>query len=197
MRYLSILSFALIVTSSSLSGCAPATRVVAVPTSTPVAPADGGATLVIYNRFAWIGNVLNGQGEVVAQLKPESFTSIQVPAGAVKLYLSIENKGEWGDRVGGTVEAGKLYHLWIGMRYGGAAFTVMSPRTDAEGFKERKEWQTSLEHVTLDPKGVAGLEQDLGDVKALMADIDEAYAGHDDPEDIPNRTIMPNDAAEF
>lgn len=180
-----------------LWGCAPATRTIAVPTSAPVAASTEGATVVIYNRFGWLGNVLDERGTVVAQLKAKSFTAIQIPAGHTKLYLAVENKGVWGDRVEGTVEAGKLYHLWIGMRYGGAALTVLSPRTNPESFAGRKEWQTKLEQVALDPQGLAGLQQDLGDVTKLLADIENAYAKHDDPEDIPNRTITPQDAAAF
>ncbi len=160
--------------------CAPATRVIVKPSAAKPAPASDAATLIVSSSMGYKAvNFLDGDGKVLGQLSGRAYTTIKVPPGPVTLYMVPERQAVWGERVTGTVEAGKVYMLLVGMRWGGAMLTVLSPRTNAEVWKERKTWVDGIENQELDTAQLAGLTEDLGNTKELLAAVDSVMKGYD------------------
>lgn len=117
---------------------------------------------------------------------------LQHPAGAFKLYVVPEKQGTWGDRVEGTVEAGRVYFVKVGVRYGGVSAVSLSARSDPEEWPNRKTYVTDLDRVTLDSSQLAGLVTELGDTKALMAQVETVVADFDAPQKA-QRKVEPAD----
>jgi hypothetical protein len=157
------------------------------------APAADAATIILSNGMGYKAlNFLDGDGKVVAQLSGRAYTVIKQPAGPVKLYMVPEKKGDWGERVDGTVEAGKVYWLIVGMRWGGAMLTVLSERTNADAWKDRKNWVNGVDNQELDTAQLSGLTQDIGDPKALLVQVDAVMKGYDAAQ-MKDRTVQPSD----
>ena len=171
----SLLSLSLLV----LAACAPATRLITKPSTASLTPSAGQATILIGHTMSYKAlNILDGSGNVIGQMGPREHTVIHVSPGPVKIYAVPENRAKWGDRVEGTVEAGKVYYLSASMRWGGIGLTVIKP-TDAEGWPTRKTYETDLATVELDSSQLAGLNEDLGDKKEITSTIDEVVASFD------------------
>lgn len=181
----------------ALTACAPAqARIITVPSSVQAQPTAGQATLLVANHFPWpLVNVLDGQGKVVGQLTGKSHFVTHQPAGPIKLYAFLNKDGKVGDRVEGTVEAGRLYYLTVGYAgvfTAGLSFTVLSQRLDPEVWKERRTYETERENLEIAPARLSELEQDLGDTRPILSRIDEFADGHD-AKDKAARTLQPGD----
>lgn len=184
----------IVIVSGLLAACAPATRLIAAPTAKQavVAPSDS-ALLVVSNVMRWpVLNLLDDKGEVVGQLTTRSFTTIRRPAGPFRMYVVPENKGVWGDRVDGTLEAGKVYYIQVAMRWGGASMEVVAQRLDPGEWANRRDNEKNLDQVALDPANVGQLKQDLGDVGALIKDVDGVY-DHLEAGDKAKRSVQAGD----
>ncbi len=159
--------------------CAPATRLILKPaTREQPAPKADTATIIVGNIANWkVLNLLDERGNVVGQLTGRSHTILFRPAGPMKLYVVPEKEGKWGDRVTGDLEAGRVYYVKVGMRYGGVQAVTLSERNDSDEWKNRKTYVSDLERMDVDPMQVPALSTDLGDVKGLMNQVDEFIAG--------------------
>jgi hypothetical protein len=158
----------LVVFGVVLAACAPSTKVVVEPARTlELAPVHS-ATIVIGNFGGWRAvNLLDEEGRVVGQLSGRSVIAIAHASGPFKLYAVPERDGARGDRIEGVVEAGQVYYVSVGMRYGGASMTRSQP------------FDGSLDAVTLDSAGAEALTAELGDTHALTAQIDGTVNGFD------------------
>jgi hypothetical protein len=184
-------TFVVMLSVSLLVGCAPATRLIVVPSTTKAVTTKDTATLLVGNSLGYpVVNLLDGQGKVLGQLTGRSHTVLQVPPGHVKLYAVLERNGKTGDRVEGDVETGKVYYVTVGFRWGGASLTVLSERTDKDAWKERKTYETDLDNKQLDSARLSGLVQDLGDTKQILGDIDGVVNGFNDADSKKARQLV-------
>jgi hypothetical protein len=152
-----------------LAACAPSTKVVAQPLrALELGPATS-ATLVIGNFGGWRAvNLVDEDGRVLGQLAGRSVIAIPRPPGSFKLYAVPERDGAKGDRIEGSVEAGQVYYVSVGLRYGGAAMTRSTP------------FDRSLDAVSIDAAGRDALTAELGNTHALTAQIDETVGRFDE-----------------
>lgn len=176
------------------SACAPATRLITRPAAKePAVAQKSSATVVVGNVMNWkVLNLFDGRGKVIGQLTGRSHTVLQHPPGAFKLYVVPEKQGSWGDRVEGTLEAGRVYFLQVGMRFGGVSMQAVSARTSPEEWPNRQTYVNDLDRVNVDPAQLSGLEADLGDIQPLIAEVDGVVSGFD-AEQKKARTIEPAD----
>lgn len=173
------------------TGCAPATRLIIKKSDTKEQPKPtaADATIIVGNIANWhVVNLLDENGKVAGQLTGRSHTVLHHPAGAFKLYAMPEKEARWGDRVEGTLEAGRVYLLQVGQRFGGARVINISERTDKEEWGNRKTYVADLDRVDLDSAQLAGLNTDLGDTKPYLTQIDEIVAGFE-ADDKKMRTV--------
>ncbi len=173
-----------------VSACAPATRMIIKPGTREQPVADpAAATLVVGNISNWkVLNLLDETGKVVGQLTGRSHTILKRPGGTMKLFAIPEKEAAWGDRVEGTIENGRVYYVKIGMRFGGAAVTVLSERTDKDEWPNRKTYIDDLDRVNMDAVLLDGLTADMGNTDKLMADVEKGVAGWE-PADKTARTF--------
>lgn len=145
----------------------------------PAKPSASEATLVIAQSFTYPAiNVVDDTGKVVAQVGPRQHTVVGVPAGPLKLAAFPGIDTDRGDRVIGTVEAGKVYYLAIGFRMGGITMQAIAERLSKEDWAGRKTYVTDLAPVTMDSARVTEVEQALGDRRAgAFKQIDEEVNG--------------------
>jgi len=150
------------------SACATSTHVVVLASRTLEAPAGGEATLVVGDFWGWRAvNLLDEDGRVVGQLSGRSVISINRRPGRFVLYAVPDADGARGDRIEGVLREGQLYFAAVGVRYGGLSLTR------SERFDE------TLDAVTLGDAGRGALQQELGDTRALIAQVDETVGAFD------------------
>lgn len=160
----------------------------------PAAPKPSEATLVIAQSFTYPAiNVVDDTGKVVAQVGPRQHTVVGVPAGPIKLAAFPGTRHDMGDRVIGTVEAGKVYYLAVGFRMGGITMQAISERLSKEDWATRKTYVTDLAPVTMDSARVGEVEAALGEGRAnIFKEIDEEVKGWKEDE-LKARAIEPGD----
>ncbi len=160
----------------------------------PAGPKPSEATLVIAQSFTYPAiNVIDDTGKIVAQVGPRQHTVVGVPAGPIKLAAFPGTDTGRGDRVVGTVEAGKVYYLAVGFRMGGITFQGISERVSKEDWATRKTYVTDLAPVTMDAARVGEVEAALGEGRAgIFKEIDGEVSGWN-AEELKARAIEPAD----
>lgn len=145
----------------------------------PATPSPTQATLIIAQSFTYPAiNVVDDTGKVVAQVGPRQHTVVGVPAGPIKLAAFPGMDTGRGDRIVGTVEAGKVYYLAIGFRMGGITFQNIAERLSKEDWAGRKTYVTDLAPVTMDSARVGEVEAALGEGRAnIFKEIDSEVNG--------------------
>ncbi len=175
------------------SGCGPAvlnaTRRAAGPL-TP--PAPNRATIIVAqpNIKYPVVSILDASGLLVGQLSRQSHTVVQVTPGTFRLYVLPENIAASGDRIEGTVVAGKTYYSLIGFRWPGINFTALTPRSGIDW--QELAVQTDNPRLELDPVLAQKAVVQLGDIAAVLRQID-ARASSLDAAEHEERIIRPDD----
>ena len=160
----------------------------------PAVATPGQATVVVAQSFTYPQvNLVDGQGKVVGQIGPRQYTVIPWQPGEIKLAAFPGHDPGRGDRVVGTVEAGKVYYFVVGFRMRGLTIQTVTPRNDKEEWNNRKTYVRDLTAVSMDPSRVNELEKALGEERArAFAEIDDDVKGWTD-EEKKNRRVEPSD----
>jgi hypothetical protein len=162
-----------------LASCAPA--VPSITVRTPAGPIVADAekvTVVIVQPETRLRSVaiVDGRGQLVAQLDDRSHTVLRLPEGPTLLYAVVENKAETADRIEGTLVAGRVYYATIGERDGGVAFLALNARSPGGRWSHRGDYLARTPRVTIDPDKLGRAVNELGDTAALMHAADSHVA---------------------
>lgn len=162
-------------------GCGPAVHNIAVRSSASVAPDPAAATIVVMQPSTHYNSVgiLDANGTLVGMLNDRSSTIVRVPPGNFRLYALVENQAGWGDRLEGTVEAGRVYYATISMRWGGINFLALNTRSRDDRWSHLSEYLENAPLVAMDPAGVPVATRELGDTHAILQRIDHYADGLD------------------
>lgn len=191
----SITALAFLLTFAAAAvGCGPAVHNITIRSEASVSADASSATLVIVQPTTHYGsvNILDAQGGLRGQLSDRSHTILHVEPGEVRLYAIPERQGSWGDRIVGTVEAGRVYYATIGMRWGGVTFLALNPRSPDERWSHRDEYLANTPNVVMDPDQVALAVQEIGDAARLIEQVDRTVDRMDEAH-LAERTIQPGD----
>jgi hypothetical protein len=157
--------------------CSPAVPNATVKTGNTLEAVQDAATIVVVQPRTKYKSVsfVDGQGRLLGQLDRRSHTLLRVPPGAVRLYAFWENKAASGDRIEGTVLAGKIYFATIGYRgtVGGIALLALNPRSPDRRWEEKDRYLSSTPRVQLDPARAAEVMQRLGAAPEIFRWADE------------------------
>jgi len=189
---LAVLALGLVATLSI--GCGPAVHNITVRSAARIAPAPGVATIVVIQPSTHFQSVslLDAGGSLVGMIQDRSSTVVQVPAGNVRLYAIVERQAGWGDRIEGTVEAGRVYYVTISLRWGGVSFLALNPRSRDDRWSHLSEYLGQAPLVEMDRAGIPVATRELGDTRPLLATIDH-YAEGLDAEHHEEHVIRPDD----
>jgi hypothetical protein len=179
----------------TLVGCGQ-TQNITVPSAASVTPVPDQANIIIVQPTTRLQlNILDGQGRLVAQLNERSRTVVRVPPGPVRLYAIPGAVAEAGDRIEGTVRAGRTYYATLSVRgggYGGVAFRALNPRSHDNRWAQRDSFMANTPLIEMDPSKVANAMRGIGDPVPLLqkvdAKVDKLGAAHR-----AERTIDPED----
>ena len=175
-------------------GCGPAVHSITIPSPGAITAAPTQATVVIVQpstRFQSL-NILDGQGQLVAQLNDRSHTMVQLPAGPVRLYAVLENSPGTADRIEGTLLPGKIYYATVSLRYGGVSFLALNPRSRDDRWSKKDEYLSATPRIQMDSQKVAQATTELGDTTRIMKKAD-AYVAKMDAAHLAERTIEEGD----
>jgi hypothetical protein len=181
--------FLILACLTTLSACGSTTHAITAPaTGQTVAASASDAVLLVGNigRLAPV-NLLDEKGQVVGQLTGRSYTVVHHAPGAFKLYMVVDDKRSWGDRVEGQLEAGKVYYVQIF-----AKMELVAQRLDAKDWAERKDNEKNLDPVGMTASGVPQLTQELGDIPGIIKDVD-AKVDNMDADEKAKRTVQAGD----
>jgi len=187
------LTFLLTIAAATV-GCGPAVRNITIRSEASLTADASSATLVIMQPSTHFGsvNILDAQGHLLGQISDRSHTVLHVNPGEVRLYAIPERQGSWGDRIVGTVEAGRVYYATIGMRWGGLTFLALNPRSADERWSHRDEFLANTPSVAMDPDQVALAVSEIGDAASLIEQVDHTVDRMDEAH-LAERTILPGD----
>jgi hypothetical protein len=177
-------------------GCGPTAQSITMPSTASFTPTPDQASIIIVQpntRFRV--NILDGQGRLVAQVNDRSRTVVRVPPGPVRLYAIIGNVAEAGDRIEGTVRAGRTYYATLSVRgggFGGLAFRALNPRSHDNRWEQRDAYIAKTPLIEMDPTRVPIAMGQIGDTAPLLKKID-ANIEKLSPAHRTERTIEPED----
>jgi hypothetical protein len=175
--------------------CAPSFPSIAVRTPAgPIAADPERVTVVIVQpttRLRAVG-IVDGRGQLVAELDDRSHTVIHVPEGPTLLYAVVENRADTADRIEGTLIAGRVYYATVGERPGGVALLALNARSPEGRWRHKDEYLASTPRVAMNPELVVRTMNELGDTTALMKAAD-AYVAKLDAAQAAEHTIQESD----
>jgi hypothetical protein len=185
---------ALVLLATTMGACAPATRMIMLDApERQIRATASAATLVVGNVMNWkVVNLLDDKGRLIGQLTGRSSTVLRLPAGPMKLYVVPEKEASWGDRLEGTLAAGRVYYAEVSMRWGGVAVQVDSERLNPERWAKRARYAQDLAPVKIDKSRIGEVVEDLGDTAAILRVVDGTVAGFE-PEWRRHRTFRDDD----
>jgi hypothetical protein len=99
---------------------------------------------------------------------------------------------EWGDRIDGTVLAGKTYYATIGLRYGGLKFLALNPRSKDNRWSALQEYLSTLPAVQMDPALAAQEQHELSGIDDLISHA-ESFPRTLNDEHRSQRLFLPED----
>jgi hypothetical protein len=156
------------------TACAPAVQNITTPSAASVAAIPDQATIVIVQpttAFQSV-NILDARGQLLGQLNQRSRTVVRVPPGPVRFYAIPEKRADWGDRIDGTVLAGRIYYATISVRRGGMSFLALTPRSRDNRWAQREQYVARTPMVEVDPSKVAIAIREIGDPAPMLQKID-------------------------
>ncbi len=181
--------------SAMTAACAPAVQSATVKVaSEPVRAADDAVVVVIVqpeSRLRSVG-ILDGRGQLVAQLDDRSHAVVHVKEGPTVLYAVRENDVASVDRVEGTLVPGRVYYAIVGERPGGVSFEVLSPRSPGGRWAHKDDYLRSTPRLALDGDKVGRVMNELGDPDAIVQ-AGEAAASKMTPAATASHTFQEND----
>lgn len=147
-------------------GCGPAVPNITVPVVGVSARRSDAATIVVVQpttRYKSV-SLVDGTGRLLGQLYKRSHTVLRVPPGPVRLYAFWENQFKAGDRIEGSVLAGKVYYATIGYRgtVGGIALLALNPRSPDGRWGEKDRYLSKTPSVQMDPARAPDVMKYLG-----------------------------------
>jgi hypothetical protein len=167
----------------ALAACAPTVPSIAIRAPAgPLAADPEKVTVVIVQPEARLRSVdiVDGRGQLVAQLDDRSHTVIHVPEGPTLLYAVVENRAETADRIEGTLVAGRVYYATVGERRdGGVALLALNARSPDGRWRRKDGYLAATPRVTMNPELVVRAANELGDTTALMKAADAHVASLD------------------
>jgi hypothetical protein len=182
--------------TSVLAACAPAVPSIAIQTpASPIAADPEKVTVVIVQPATHVRviDIVDGRGQLIAQLDDRSHTVIHMPEGPTVLYAVVENRADSADRIEGTLIAGRVYYATIGERAGGGvAFRALNARSPDGRWRHKDEYLAATPRVTMNPELVVRAANELGDTTALMKAAD-AYVAKLDDAQAAEHTIQESD----
>ncbi len=178
-------------------GCSPAVHNITIRSAVDaVAPEPGTAAIVIMQPRSVLETVsiLGADGGLLGMIHGHSRTVVRVAPGTVRLYcLPMRNAGA-GDRVEGTVEAGRIYYVTLS--YTGwsdhVSFLALNTRSRDERWTHLAEYISGTPLVEMDQARVPLVLRELGDRSRYLAEIDR-WADRLDADHREERTIQPGD----
>ena len=135
---------------------------------------EDAATLVVIQpgtNTGWL-NLLSQDGVLLGQLHHRGITTVKLAPGSFRLYLVLEDYANFGDRLEGEVEAGKVYYATISARLGGVKINALNPRSRENRWANREIWLKERPFMKMDPARVTEVTVALGDPAPLLATID-------------------------
>jgi hypothetical protein len=163
------------------AGCGATVHNATVQSAGTIAPAADQATIVVVQpstHFRAV-SVLDGHGQLLGQINDRSHTVIHVPAGAVRLYAFPERKIHMGDRIDGTVQAGRIYYVTVSFRWGGVSFLALNQRSPDARWAQKEEYVTKTSAVEMDAQKAPVAVREIGDPGPIMQQIDTFVDGLD------------------
>jgi hypothetical protein len=165
-----------------LASCAPSFPSIAVRTPAgPIAADPEKVTIVVVQPESRLHavSIVDGRGQLVAQLDDRSHTVIRAPEGPRILYAVVENRADTADRIEGTLVAGRVYYATIGERPGGVALLALNARSPGGRWRHKDEYLATTPRVSMSQDLVVREANELGDTTALMRAADAHVAGLD------------------
>jgi hypothetical protein len=152
------------------ASCAPALQAITIPSAGKLAPDPDKVTVVIVQPETRLRvvDILDGHGQLVAQLDDRSHTIIHLPEGPTLLYAIIENRAETADRLEGTLVAGRVYYATVGARPGGVALLALNARSPDGRWSHRDEYLARTPRLEMDPQRIVRAVNELGDTAAVI-----------------------------
>jgi hypothetical protein len=151
--------------------CAPAVPSITLRTpATPIAADPEKVTVVVIQpttRLRSVG-IVDGRGQLVAQLDDRSHTVFHLPEGPTLLYAVLENKAATADRIEGTLVAGRVYYATVGERPDGVALLALTPRSPGGRWSHKAEYLASTPRLRLDPAEIVRATNELGDTAPIL-----------------------------
>jgi hypothetical protein len=147
-----------------------------MPSTASVAPASDQANIIIVQPTTRLQlNILDGDGRLVAQINDRSRAVVRVPPGPVRLYAIPGAVAEAGDRIEGTVLAGRTYYATISVRaggYGGVAFRALNPRSLDDRWAQRHAYIEKTPLIEMDSARIPIAVRSIGDPVPLLRKVD-------------------------
>jgi hypothetical protein len=178
-----------------VAGCATAVPTIAVRTPAgPIAADPEKVTVVIVQPTTRLRavDIVDGRGQLVAQLDDRSHTVIHVPEGPTLLYAVVDNRADTADRIEGTLIPGRVYYATVGERPGGVALLALNARSPDGRWRHKEEYLAATPRVAMNPDLVVRTMNELGDTTALMKAAD-AYVAKLDAAAAAEHTIQESD----
>ena len=177
------------------AACAPAVPSIAIRTpASPIAADPEKVTIVIVQPETRLRvvDLVDGRGQLVAQLDDRSHTVIHVPEGPTLLYAVVENRADTADRIEGTLIAGRVYYATVSERPGGVALRALNARSPDGRWRHKDEYLAATPRVTMNPELVVRAANELGDTTTLMKTADD-YVAKLDASAAAEHTIQESD----
>lgn len=176
------------------AGCAPDFPNITVETPGTIAAAPNAVTVVIVQPVDHLRsvNIVDGRGQLVAQLDDRSHTVVHAPEGPTLLYAVLENKAETADRIEGMLIAGRVYYATVGTRPGGVALLALSPRSPDGRWSHKDEYLATTTRVQMDESKVMRAMNELGDAEAITR-AGDAYVAKLAAPQLAEHTIQESD----
>ena len=156
-------------------GCGPSVHNITVRSAASVTSAPDAATIVVIQPSTRYGsvNLLSATGELLGQINDRSATIVRVPPGPFRLYAIPERQASWGQRIEGTVDAGRVYFATIGMHWGGITFLALNPRSRDDRWAQRDQYLSSVPMVMMDPGQIPMAVHEIGNAQELIMRVDQ------------------------
>jgi len=177
-----------------LASCAPAVPNITVRSAEPIVPSADSVTMVIVQPATHLHavDILDGHGQLVAQVDDLCHTVVRLPEGPTLLYAVVGNDRSTADRIEGTLVAGRLYYATVGAREGGVELLTLNPRSPGDRWKHKSEYLAATPRVQMDPLRITRAVNELGDTHAILEAADARVAKLDAAA-LAKRTIQESD----
>jgi hypothetical protein len=112
--------------------------------------------------------IVEGHGELVAQLEDRSHAVVRLREGPTVLYAVLGSDASTVDRIEGTLIAGRTYYATVEAREGGVALLALTPRSAGGRWSHKSEDLAATPRLQLDPQKLTRAVNELGDTDAII-----------------------------